>query len=100
MKFEFTPEQEWDSPPDPDPGQDQEGPPSPAALIAAAGERLHLRTRTDLDRLHTSLNRMLYTVEAARPQPEPPLSASGSEQESGLFRPEVFGPRPRGGGGG
>ncbi|MBE1457876.1 hypothetical protein H4W79_002090 [Nocardiopsis terrae] len=25
---------------------------------------------------------------------------SPPEQESGLFRPEVFGPRPRGGGGG
>lgn len=97
MKFEFTPEQEWDSPPEPDPQQTQgnsqesEQPLSPAALIAAAAERLHTQARTDFHRLHSSLNRMLYTVEAARPQPG--LTFTDTEPELGVdvFRPEAFG---------
>ena len=79
MKFEFTPQEEG------------ERPPSPAALIAAAAERMQTQARTDFHRLHSSLNHMLYTVEAARPQPGLTFADTGPELGVDVFRPEAFG---------
>jgi hypothetical protein len=92
VKFEFTPEEEWDPLLDPDPAPESvPQAPSPALRIAMASALLHTRARFDSDRLHASLNRMLYTVEAHRPQPE--LSFADTRPELGVdvFRPEVFG---------
>ena len=82
MKFEFTPQEEG------------ERPPSPAALIAAAAERMQTQARTDFHRLHSSLNHMLYTVEAARPQPGLTFADTSPELGVDVFRPEVFGSQP------
>jgi hypothetical protein len=93
VKFEFIPEEEWDTLPEPDPEQarESEQPPPPAVLISTAAERMHTRARTDFHRVHSSLNRMLYTVQTS--QPEPGLSFADTAPEPGVdvFRPEAFG---------
>ncbi|GHC71033.1 hypothetical protein GCM10007079_03080 [Nocardiopsis terrae] len=92
MKFEFTPEEEWDPLPEPDPAPESVSEARPPALrIAMASAWLHTRARFDSDRLHASLNRMLYTVEASRPQPGPSFADTGPELGVDVFRPEVFG---------
>ncbi|USY19398.1 hypothetical protein NE857_29810 [Nocardiopsis exhalans] len=93
MKFEFIPEEEWDTLPEPDPEQAPEGeqPPPPAVLISVAAERMHTRARFDFDRLHTSLNQMRYTVQTALPQPELSFADTNPELGVDVFRPEAFG---------
>ncbi|GAA1456213.1 hypothetical protein GCM10009603_01550 [Nocardiopsis exhalans] len=102
MKFEFTPDEEWDSSPEPGlhqaQGAEQSGegkpPPSPGALIAAASERMHSQAHADFSRLHVLLNRMLHTVEAARPQAEPSFTEASPEPSVEVFRPQAFRSHP------
>lgn len=104
MKFEFTPDEEWDSPSEPGLQQAQEGeqdaegkqPLSPGALIATASERLHRQTLADFSRLQTSLNRMRYTVEASRSRTKPLFPESGPHLGEETFRPQAFRSRPLG----
>lgn len=101
MKFEFILEEEWDTPPTPDPRnsedhgglgeQPESQPPSPAALIATAAERMHTRARFDSDRLHNSLNRMRYTVQTSLPPTEPSFADTDPELGVDVFRPQAFG---------
>jgi hypothetical protein len=102
VKFEFIPEEEWDTLPEPDPHQAQEReqvgekkqPLPPGALIATASERMHSQAHTDFSRLRISLNRMLHTVEAARPQAESSFTESDPEPGVDVFRPQAFRSHP------
>ncbi|GAA1464856.1 hypothetical protein NE857_04215 [Nocardiopsis exhalans] len=101
MKFEFILDQEGDTPPTPDPQhaekqgdpaeQTEIQPPSPAALIATAAERMHTRARTDFHRVRSSLNQMLHTVETSAVQPDLTFAACAPEPGVDIFRPEAFG---------